>query len=58
MFENTLWVTKELSFIDKIDLMVKIDGNEKYNDITDVVSALTGEVLISRDIDLHTWRIY
>lgn len=57
MFENCLFVTHELSLVEKLDLMRKIDEAGRYDHIDNVLNSETGEVVIRRDRELGVWVI-
>lgn len=57
MFQNCLFVTRELSLVEKLDLMKKIDEAGRYDHIDNVLNSETGEVVIRRDTDLGVWII-
>jgi len=57
MFQNCLFVTRELSLVEKLDLMKKIDECSRYDNIDNVLNSETGEVIIRRDTDLGVWVI-
>jgi len=57
MFQNCLFVTRELSLVEKLDLMKKIDEAGRYDHIDNVLNSETGEVVIRRDRELGVWVI-
>lgn len=57
MFQNCLFVTHELSLVEKLDLMKKIDEAGRYDHIDNVLNSETGEVVIRRDRELGVWVI-
>lgn len=57
MFQNCLFVTHELSLVEKLDLMRKIDEAGRYDHIDNVLNSETGEVVIRRDRELGVWVI-
>lgn len=57
MFQNCLFVTHELSLVEKLDLMRKIDEAGRYDHIDNVLNSETGEVVIRRDQELGVWVI-
>jgi len=57
MFQNCVFVTHELSLVEKLDLMKKIDEAGRYDHIDNVLNSETGEVVIRRDRELGVWVI-